>query len=156
MIGRDGITLTAKWADGASTFHGMHTRGFPNCFIFSNTQSGFTVNFPHMLNEQSKHLAHILGYARERDVTVIETSEQAENQWVQTIVALAQNNIAFLEACTPGYYNNEGKPGARSIRNGFYGAGPITFVKVLEDWRSNGDLDGLELTVDPVSSATRD
>ena len=50
IIGRDGITLTEKWANGASTFHGFHTRGFPNCFIISNLQSGFTVNFPHMLS----------------------------------------------------------------------------------------------------------
>ena len=63
LYGRDGVTLTEKWADGASTLHGMHTSGFPNCFIFSNTQSGFTVNFPHMLNEQSKHLAYILSEA---------------------------------------------------------------------------------------------
>ena len=35
IIGRDGLTLTEKWHDGASTLHGMHTRGFPNLFIFS-------------------------------------------------------------------------------------------------------------------------
>ena len=35
IIGRDGLTLTEKWKDGASTLHGMHTRDFPNCFIFS-------------------------------------------------------------------------------------------------------------------------
>ena len=50
LVGRDGITLTQKWANGASTLHGLHSRGFPNCFIFSLTQSGFTVNFPHMLD----------------------------------------------------------------------------------------------------------
>ena len=57
-----------------------------------------------------------------------------------------QNNLEFLESCTPGYYNNEGKPGERSIRNGFYGAGSVAFIKVLEDWRAEGDLPGLELT----------
>ena len=56
------------------------------------------------------------------------------------------NNQQFLESCTPGYYNNEGKPGDRSQRNGFYGAGPIAFVKLLEDWRAEGGLAGLELT----------
>ena len=124
----------------------MHSRGFPNCFIFSITQSGFTVNFPHMLDEQSKHLAYILGHALEHGVRVIEASEEAEEAWVDTIVALAQVNLDFLESCTPGYYNNEGKPGERSARNGFYGAGPVAFFKVLEDWRAQGDLAGLELT----------
>ncbi|MGB0113641.1 MAG: NAD(P)/FAD-dependent oxidoreductase [Ilumatobacteraceae bacterium] len=146
LHGRDGMTLTEKWHDGASTLHGMHTRDFPNCFIFSNVQSGFTVNFPHMLNEQSKHLAYILGEAKERGVTVIEADADAEAAWVDTIVGLSQMNQRFLESCTPGYYNNEGKPGDRSVKNGSYGAGSIAFIKVLEDWRASGDLPGLELS----------
>src|SRR5437868_2660746 len=46
IVGRDGLTLTEKWVDGVETFHGMFSRGFPNCFIISNVQSGFSVNFP--------------------------------------------------------------------------------------------------------------
>ena len=146
LYGRDGVTLTEAWADGASTLHGMHSRGFPNCFIFSNVQSGFTVNFPHMLNEQSKHLAYILAEAAERGVTLIEAEADAEAAWVDTIVSLSQMNLKFLESCTPGYYNNEGKPSERSVKNGSYGAGSLAFIKVLEDWRAEGSLAGLELS----------
>ncbi len=146
LIGRDGVTLSEKWADGASTFHGMHTHGFPNVFIFSLVQSGFTVNFPHMLDEQSRHVAYILGHALDNDVRVVEATEEAEAAWVETILSLAMNNQQFLESCTPGYYNNEGKPGDRSQRNGFYGAGPIAFVQLLEDWRAEGSMAGLDLT----------
>jgi cyclohexanone monooxygenase len=146
LIGRDGLTLTEKWADGAETFHGMHSRDFPNCFIITNIQSGFSVNFPHMLNEQSKHLAYIIGHALENDIRVVETSEEAEAAWVRTIVDLAQNNLKFLESCTPGYYNNEGKPAERSGQNGFYGGGCIAFIKLLEEWRAEGSLEGLELS----------
>lgn len=145
IIGRGGVTLTEKWADGAQTLHGMHTRGFPNCFIFSIVQSGFSVNFPHMLNEQAQHLAYVLAAAKEREATVIEASAEAEAEWVRTIETLARNNMAFLEACTPGYYNNEGRPAERSVRNSSYGAGPVAFINVLEQWRSAGDLAGLEL-----------
>ena len=67
-MGRDGVTLTEKWRDGASTFQGFHSRGFPNCFIVSLVQSGFSVNFPHMLDEQAKHLAYILREALDRGV----------------------------------------------------------------------------------------
>jgi cyclohexanone monooxygenase len=147
LYGRDGLTLTEKWADGAATLHGMHSRGFPNCFIFSNVQSGFTVNFPHMIDEQARHCAYILEHARAHGVRVVETSEEAEQAWVDEIVRMAVNNQRFLEACTPGYYNNEGRPGERSLRNGSYGAGAIAFIKVLEAWRAEGSLAGLELTV---------
>jgi cyclohexanone monooxygenase len=146
LVGRDGLTFSEKWADGARTFHGMHSHGFPNCFIFSNIQSGFSVNFPHMLDEQSRHVAYILGLAMEHDVRVIEAAREAEDEWVRTIVELAQNNLGFLESCTPGYYNNEGKPAQRSGQNGFYGGGSIAFIKLLETWRADGSLEGLELT----------
>jgi len=146
IIGRDGITLTEKWADGASTFHGFHTRGFPNCFIISNLQSGFTVNFPHMLSEQATHLGYILSHAEKNGITRIETTEKAENEWVQKIISLSQMNVKFLESCTPGYYNNEGKPSDRAIQNGSFGGGSVAFIQLLEKWRADKSFAGLELT----------
>ena len=146
LHGVDGETLTQHWADGTRTLHGFHSRGFPNCFIVSQTQSGFTVNFPHMLNEQSIHLAHLIAHLEQNGLTRAEVTAEAEEKWVRTIVDLAQNNIKFLEACTPGYYNNEGKPAARSLQSGSYGGGPVAFVKVLERWREQGELDGLEVS----------
>jgi cyclohexanone monooxygenase len=146
LQGVDGETLTQHWADGTRTLHGFHSRGFPNCFIVSQTQSGFTVNFPHMLNEQAIHLAHLIARLEQSGLTRAEVTAEAEEKWVRTIVDLAQNNIKFLEACTPGYYNNEGKPAARSLQSGSYGGGPVAFVKVLERWREQGELDGLEVS----------
>ena len=154
LYGRGGITLTDKWANGVATLHGMHTRGFPNCFIISNAQAGFTVNFPHMLNEQGKHLAYIIKQALDQEVRAVEVSQEAEDAWVETILSLARNGQEFLESCTPGYYNNEGKPdeaGGKNAsfigrgQNGPYGGGAIAFVKLLEDWRAVGQLSGLEL-----------
>src|ERR1700761_5978503 len=145
LHGRGGQTLTQKWADGVSTLHGIYSRGFPNVFLISNTQSGFSVNFPHMINEQAKHIGHVLGAASERQGRVIEASQAAEDAWVQTIIDLALMRQKFLEECTPGYYNNEGNVQAMSVRNGSYGAGPVAFSKVLADWRAEGGLAGLEL-----------
>ena len=146
LHGRDGQTLTEKWKDGVSTLHGLYSRGFPNCFIISNTQSGFTANFPHMINEQAKHIAYVLTHASQHQVRRVEASQAAEEAWVQTIIDLSVMRQKFLEECTPGYYNNEGKVQAMSTRNGSYGAGPVAFVKVLEDWRAEGSLKGLELS----------
>ncbi len=151
LYGRGGITLTEKWAKGVRTLHGFHSRGFPNCFIISNAQSGLSVNFPHMLNEQAKHVSYIVRHALAHEIRAIEASEEAEEQWVQTIVSLARNRQEFLESCTPGYYNNEGKPaesGGSFVgggQNGPYGAGSVAFIKVLEAWRAEGALSGLEL-----------
>jgi cyclohexanone monooxygenase len=145
IYGIDGISLSDHWSDGARTFHGFHSRGFPNCFIISNVQSGFTVNYPHMLEEQARHVSYILRRLIDDGVSRVEVSEEFEQWWVDQILAMSQNNIKFLESCTPGYYNNEGRPAARSVQGGSYGAGPVAFVRVLEKWRDEGELRGLEL-----------
>src|SRR5215472_3997602 len=145
VYGKNGVPLSGKWADGIATLHGMHVNGFPNCFIMSNSQSGFTANFPHMMNEQTKHIGWIVKQCVERQARTVEASAEAESEWVRTIESLAIMRQKFLEECTPGYYNNEGQPSVRAARNSPYGAGPIAFVKVLEDWRAEGSLKGLEL-----------
>ncbi len=144
IVGRGGRTLTQKWADGVSTFHGFLSRGFPNCFIMSNAQSGFTVNFPHVMNDQAKHIAYIVEHCLSTPVKAVEPSEAAEAEWVQTIVHSAISRQKFAEECTPGYYNNEGQPSPLAARNGPYGKGAIAFAKLLQDWRMEGGLQGLE------------
>ena len=145
VTGRGGVTLTEHWADGISTLHGILSRGFPNCLIMMNSQSGFTVNYPHMLNEQARHIAYIVAESTRRGASRVEVSEAAERAWVETVIASAVERAKFAEECTPGYYNNEGQPSALAARNAPYGKGPIAFVKILEDWRAAGSLEGLEL-----------
>jgi cyclohexanone monooxygenase len=145
IVGRGGQSLEKKWSDGVKSFHGMHVRDFPNCFIMSNAQSGFTPSYPHMLNEQAKHIAYILKTGIDNKVRTIEASAQAEKEWIETIIRLARRGTDFLSSCTPGYYNNEGKPTERSAQDGFYGGGSVEFIKLWESWRADGGLAGLEL-----------
>ena len=143
LYGRDGLSLSEKWKDGVATLHGMHSHGFPNCFIMSNAQAGFTANYPHMLNEQAKHAAYVIRQGIDRQARTIEVTPEAEAEWVATIEQLAVMRQRYLEECTPGYYNNEGKPSLRAVRDGPYGGGPIAFVQLLEAWRAEGGLQGL-------------
>jgi cyclohexanone monooxygenase len=145
IVGRDGVTLSQKWANGVRTLHGIHSRGFPNCFIMGAQQSAFTVNFPHAIDEQSRHIAYIVDQAQKRGTKTLEPSQAAEDAWVETIIQLSRFGTEFLEACTPGYYNNEGNVSVLSAQNGFYGAGSEAFFKLMKDWREAGQLDGLEL-----------
>ena len=59
-------------------------------------QSGQSANFQHMLDEQSRHMAHLLTAVRERGVGVVEASAQAEAEWTDTIVKLAGGRQPFL------------------------------------------------------------
>jgi cation diffusion facilitator CzcD-associated flavoprotein CzcO len=144
IVGREGLSLTEKWRGGIRTLHGMHIHGFPNCFMMSIAQSGFTVNFPYILDLQARHIAHIAARALEEGIGVLEVSEQAEAEWVDTIIALGGRTIEFSENCTPGYYNNEGQADAKSRQGGFHFGGPTEFAETLEAWRADGSLQGLE------------
>ena len=146
LYGRDGQSLTEKWSEGVRTLHGMHVSGFPNCFIMSNPQAGFTASYPHLLDEQAKHLAYIIKTGAEKGIQKVEVSEEAEAGWIKQCIEKARDAGDFLENCTPGYYNNEGKSSERGVQNGFYGGGSIEFFKILEDWRAKGDLEGMDLS----------
>jgi cyclohexanone monooxygenase len=141
--GRGGGSLSEYWSRGTRTLHGMHVRGFPNCFLLNNAQAGFTASYPHMLNEQARHLAYVIAEARERGAGTIEASEEAERAWVEQCIQKARQTGDFFENCTPGYYNNEGKPGERSAQDGFYGGGSPEFIRLLEAWRAEGTLPGM-------------
>ncbi len=144
IVGRNGLTLSQKWADGMRTFHGFQTNGFPNCYFMGVTQGGFTANFPHLLNEQSVHIAYMISHGTNNNVHCMEATREAEDAWVDTIKQLAIFSKSFLENCTPGYYNNEGKPGqGNSLIGSQYGGGPVAFFKILKDWREEGGLQGL-------------
>ena len=147
IIGRNGLSLSDKWANGWRTLYGLQANSFPNCFFLGFTQTALSVNVPHALNEQAKHVTYILDQARQRDATRIEATLEAEELWLAEMQDKARIAERFYAECTPGYYNNEGKLDAS---NGFfagtYGAGPIRFFRILDDWRSTGRLEGVELT----------
>ncbi len=145
LLGAGGLKLSEMWSEGVRTLHGMHSRGFPNCFTMSTAQSGFTANFPHALDEQSRHIAYILRRAFDERIRRIEVTAEAEDAWVETIIRKARLGRRFYEECTPGYYNNEGRPGERSGQDTAYGGGSMEFFEILRKWRDDAEMRGLEL-----------
>jgi len=144
VIGKDNLSLSEKWSDGMRTLHGIHTNGFPNLFIISNSQSGFTTNFPHSMDETACHIGYILNRCLEENISTVEVSETAENAWVDEIIAVSRYNEEFQAMCTPGYYNNEGQPNPKSVQNGPYGKGSRPYFKITKAWRDDGTMQGLD------------
>jgi len=147
--GSRGQTLTQKWADGMSTLHGMQSRGFPNCFFLHISQAAFTANFPHLLDELSTHVSHVIGHALAEGFSMVEVAQEAEDAWVETIRSKASGAMGALGGpeCTPGYYNNEGRAlEASAVQAAPYGGGSIEFFRILEQWRDDGGFAGVEFT----------
>jgi len=147
IYGRGGRKLTDYWSSGLRTLHGFYSHGFPNCFHLGITQNTFTPNFPHMLDEQARHVAHVVKTASEQQAQMVEPTLEAEAGWLETIRATAINNLAFRQACTPGYYNGEGRAGeGQGLFDGLYGPGSDAFFTLMKDWREGGDMSGLKVS----------
>ena len=100
---------------------------------------------------QGEHIAYIIAEALKRGATTVEPSQEAQDQWCNTVRETAIDNSQFDRECTPGYYNNEGGgadaegEGIRSHLGEPYAPGFYAFDDLLTEWRDKGDLDGLVL-----------
>ena len=56
-------------------------------------------------------VAFIIERALAQNVRALEVSEAAEIEWVAAVAEMSCRTADFAENCTPGYYNNEGRPG---------------------------------------------
>jgi len=145
VLGQRGLPLTEKWKHGATTLHGFHVHGFPNFLILSTTQSAWGPNFPHMMDEQARHIAWLIRQAKDRGVETLQVTAEAEAAWVKFHEDNAEPMLRIWRDCTPSYFNNEGAPSPAIARDGGFGRGVLAMVDMLEAWRARGDLEGLQL-----------
>jgi cation diffusion facilitator CzcD-associated flavoprotein CzcO len=145
IVGRGGLTLTDKWRDGVRTFHGLSAHGFPNCFVLSIAQSGFTVNFPYLLDVQARHVAWVIAWGLSHEAAEMEACAEAEAAWVKTVIQRSSASAERAKSCTPGYYNREGQANAKTRQGSFFFGSPTEYADILEAWRANGSLEGLDV-----------
>lgn len=153
IYGRGGLTLTEKWAPGMKTLFGHFNRGFPNLFNQTATQAGLTSNITHGLGEAARLFTYIIRTCDERGIANIEPSAAAEDAWVERLRSMAGLRDEYDIECTPGYYNNEGKPELDQGLNAFYPAGSDAFIALMDEWRANDRFDGMELSYETVEPA---
>ena len=145
-VGRGGESLYDHWQDGYRTLHGMVSHGFPNWFTIGINQNGLSPNMTAMFDDQAVHVSYIIDQVLSRGGQTIEPTADAEEAWVQQIVALAGSGAtAFLQECTPGYYNREGQGSQSGMQNSPYAPGINAFNELLKVWREQGGLEGMTL-----------
>ena len=146
VVGRNGITLTERWKDGMESLHGMHVHGFPNLFIVGFVQAAnLGANITSNLTEAGTTIAAIVRHAENTGATRVECAQQAQQVWVEAIEMDESASFVGGAECTPGYYNNEGKPTGRrhKLNTGGYPPGAVAFFEYIDEWRRSGQFDGL-------------
>jgi cation diffusion facilitator CzcD-associated flavoprotein CzcO len=155
IVGRGGVTLADKWADGAASLFGMMTRGFPNLFVMPapGQQAVVTVNYTQLAVLGAAFVGGAVGILERRGVKVFDVSAEAEEDWTQRVVDSFVDASEVMSACTPSRINLEGHPEAMNPRNGNYGRGLgdyFGYREVLEGWLADGGCAGLELDERPL------
>ena len=145
VTGRDGIKLSKYWAKGMRSKHGIHVHGFPNMFIVQPTQGANLIsNIPHNLTESGETIAEVVAHAVEQDISEVEVTKEAEDDWVKLLLS-GQGLMIGSQDCTPGYYNNEGQePGPKAKLAVGHPAGAMAYFKYIQGWRESGAFEGLE------------
>jgi cation diffusion facilitator CzcD-associated flavoprotein CzcO len=152
IVGRGGVTLAERWADGPHSLFGMMSRGFPNMFIMPGPfqQSVVTVNYTQLAILGGEFVGRAVGLLQREGVDVFDVSADAEEKWVQGIVGAYIDASRVMAACTPSRINNEGHPEERSPLVGAYRGGLgdwFGYRERLETWLEDGRFDGLEVEV---------
>ncbi len=157
IVGRGGVTLAEKWADGAASLFGMMSRGFPNLFVMPapGQQAVVTVNYTQLAVLGAEFIGGAIGQLERRGVDVFDVDADAEEAWTQKIVDSYVDSSSVMSACTPSRINNEGHPEAMNPRNGNYGRGLgdwFGYRELLERWLETGGFEGLELEARSTAS----
>jgi cation diffusion facilitator CzcD-associated flavoprotein CzcO len=150
IIGRGGLDLAEKWAEGPATLFGMMTRGFPNLFVMPAPaqQAVVTVNYTQLAGLGAELVGGAVAILERRGARSFDVSAEAEAEWTQQIVGSFVDGRAVLSACTPSRINQEGDPGSLPPRSGNYGRGfgdYFAYRDLLHRWLARDDCEGLEL-----------
>lgn len=153
VIGQDGRSMEQKWSNGVATLHGVLTRGFPNFFFPGLSQAGVTANQVYMFEQAATHVSYIiqsaLGRANKSGRIAVQPTHEGEEDWA-TRTVLSSHAFAAAGQCGRESYTLSSSHGRSETvkkqlaRKSPWGAGMAQYVKILEQWRATGDLEGLE------------
>jgi cyclohexanone monooxygenase len=107
--GIGGRKLTDKWAEGAKTWLGLMTAGFPNLFTVTGPCSpGPLANMSMSIEQHVDWIARCMDDLRRNDVVRIDTTPEREEEWMRQVQEIVQRtlylkaNSWYLGANVPG------------------------------------------------------
>jgi cyclohexanone monooxygenase len=109
--GRNSQSLADAWHAGPVTYLGLNTAGFPNMFMVSGPGSpSVLTNMIMSIEQHVEWIADCIAHMTRNDLSVIETTEQSQSEWVAFVNAVADKTL--YPSCNSWYLgaNVPGKP----------------------------------------------
>lgn len=109
--GKNGLTLKSKWSEGPKTYLGLMTARFPNLFMISGPGSpSVLTNMIVSIEQHVEWIRDCISALNHNQQTVIEPRNDAEEEWVKYVNAIA--DLTLYPTCNSWYLgaNIPGKP----------------------------------------------
>ncbi|HYF26207.1 MAG TPA: alpha/beta hydrolase fold domain-containing protein [Baekduia sp.] len=124
VVGRDGLTLNEKWAQGPKAYLGIGVHGFPNLFTLTGPQSAVALyNNPLAIEDHVDFAAAAIRRVLDGGAGTFEPTEEAERTWGAMTEGVL--NMTLIPQAKNSWYmgaNIPGKPRAAFI---FPGGAPL-------------------------------
>jgi cyclohexanone monooxygenase len=111
ITGTGGQALADKWRDGPRSYLGLAPAGFPNLFLITGPGSPSVLsNMVVSIEQHVDWISDCMVHLRERDLAKVEATEEAEDEWVSHVAAVA--GFTLFPKAKSWYMgaNVEGKP----------------------------------------------
>jgi cation diffusion facilitator CzcD-associated flavoprotein CzcO len=92
--GVGGATLPEAWPGGPRTYLGLSVPGFPNLFTITGPGSpGVVTNVPAAIEQHVEWVGELLCFARDREATTIEATQDATTEWTRHVQDVANETL---------------------------------------------------------------
>ncbi|WP_433502197.1 flavin-containing monooxygenase [Pseudonocardia halophobica] len=134
--GAGGVPLRDKWAAGPVTHLGLQVAGFPNLFTITGPGSPSVLcNMPTAIEQHVEWIADCLVHLREKGVSRMETTEEAERAWVAHVNEVAHRTL--LPQASTSWYLGANVPGKPRVFMPYAG-GMATYAKTCAEVAEKG------------------
>lgn len=123
IVGRNGVTLKDRWAQGPRTYLGIASAGFPNFFYITGPTSGVVLyNNPLAIEDHVDFATAAIKHVVDTGVDTIEADEGAEMAWRRQVEGIL-NSTLFPRANS--WYMGANVPGKPRSVFIFVGGAPL-------------------------------
>jgi cation diffusion facilitator CzcD-associated flavoprotein CzcO len=94
IVGREGVSLQQRWADGPRAFLGVGVHGFPNMFLITGPGSPSVLsNMVVSIEQHVDWITDLIRYTDEHGHEMVEPSDAAERGWMERVDAVARRTV---------------------------------------------------------------
>ena len=144
VVGRDGLTLTDAWRGGCAPARSVRAR-FPESVRGEHRPVGVHGELP----VPARRPGHPGGLDHQLGVDPWRHRGRGHHRGGGRLgrcrAGPFHGQRRTARNCTPGYYNREGHATAATRQGSFFLGGPTEYAEILQAWRDDGGLDGLDV-----------